>query len=65
MPIHLEPQGWKAAVNAETLSDTARLSVCRELSAYWYRSGATHLDQALAGYEREVRARMADGRDGT
>lgn len=51
IPIHI-------GAGLGQLSDETRLEVCRELSAYWYRSGATHLDQALAGYEREVRARM-------
>lgn len=40
-------------------TDEQRLAVCRELLADWYSSGATHLDQTMANYERKARDRIA------
>jgi hypothetical protein len=46
------------AVAALDLSDEQRLAVCRELNQRWYRTGAVHLDQVMASYEREARERL-------
>lgn len=43
---------------APDVSDAQRLVVFRELVAYQYRHGQTHMDQAMAAYEREIKARM-------
>lgn len=40
------------------VTDQQRLEVCRELVAYQFKHGQTHLDQAMYAYEREVKARM-------
>lgn len=40
------------------LTDQQRIEVCRELWAYWYRSGRIHLDQAMSDYQRAARERL-------
>jgi hypothetical protein len=39
-------------------TDQQRLMVCRELVAYQFKNGQTHMDQALYAYEREAKARL-------
>ncbi len=45
------------------LTDEQRVAVCRELWAYWYRSGRIHLDQAMGNYQREAEQRAARQQD--
>jgi hypothetical protein len=39
-------------------TDEQRVAVCRELTKRWYSTGAVHLDQVMANYEREARERL-------
>jgi hypothetical protein len=41
------------------LTDEQRLEVCRELRAFWVKSGRLHLDQALFHFEEEAKQRLA------
>jgi hypothetical protein len=39
-------------------TDEQRVAVCRELWAYWTKSGRIHLDQAMSNYQREAEERL-------
>ena len=45
-----------------SVTDEQRLTVFRELVAYQYQHGQTHLDQAMYAYEREIKARIGGPR---
>lgn len=56
--VRLKASNDRLEVGAPIVTDEQRLAVCRELVAYQFKHGQTHLDQAMYAYEREAKARL-------
>ena len=55
----LERSAGSTALPAPELTDQQRLAVCRELIAFWPKSGCIHLDQAVERYTQAAKMRLS------